>query len=421
MAAGSKESAVVVIGAGLAGLAAARTLHRSGVTVRILESSDGIGGRVRTDVVDGFVLDRGFQVLLTAYPECRAALNYDALSLRAFVPGCLVRRGGRFRRMVDPWRRPLQALGGLFSSIGTIGDKLRMRKLRNRLVRGSEEGWFQGADVSTLQALKEEGFSHEMIDGFFRPFLGGVFLERELATSRHMRDFVMRNFSVGEATLPERGMGAIPEQLAAGLPDGVVRLGARVDGLLEDGVRLADGETIEASVVLVAVDGREAARMLGKVSQPATTGTTCHYFEAPEPPVREPILLLNGEGEPPVNNVCVPSQVAPAYAPAGKALISASVVGERGQNPSHPVEAVVAQMRGWFGPAVDGWRHLRTYHIPDALPLTLPVDGRRAMAPPRIARGRFVCGDHRMHGSIEGAIASGRRAAEAILDELGTG
>jgi phytoene dehydrogenase-like protein len=258
-----------------------------------------------------------------------------------------------------------------------------------------------------------------MIEGFFRPFLGGIFLDRDLATSSRMRDFVMRMFSLGDAALPGRGMGAIPAQIAAGLPEDAVRLGARVEALIDGGVRLEGGEILPAGAVVVATQEREAARLLGGPAAAATTGTTCYYFDAPEPPLRQPILALDGEGSGPVNNVCVPSQVVPGYAPAGRSLISASVVGTVGHVPSPPVEAILDQLRGWFGPQVDAWRHLRTYHLPEALPARTPAEFECIERPVRVSPGRFVCGDHRRNGSLQGAMESGRHAADAVIEELG--
>jgi phytoene dehydrogenase-like protein len=221
---------VAIVGAGLAGLRCALGLHRAGLSCTVLEASDGVGGRVRTDIVDGFRLDRGFQVFLTAYPEAREALDYGALRLRPFAPGALVRRSGSFERLGDPFRRPRDLWGTLRARVGTTGDKLRVLRLRRRL-RGKSPGEILAAPQTTaLAALEREGFSRRMIDGFFRPLFGGVFLDRSLETSSRMLEFVFAMFARGEAALPEAGMGAIPAQLASRLPAGTVRLLARNRG-----------------------------------------------------------------------------------------------------------------------------------------------------------------------------------------------
>ena len=266
---------VLVVGAGLAGLCAARRLQARGVRALVLEASDGVGGRVRTDVIDGFRLDRGFQVLLTAYPEARRVLDYGALELRPFTPGALVRFGGRFHRVVDPFRRPLQAPATVLSPIGGLADKARVGRLRLRLAATRPSELFQEPERTTLEALRDEGFSDPMIDRFFRPFFGGIFLERELTTSSRLFNYYFRCFSLGGTVLPAEGIEAIPRQIAAGLPDGSVRTGARVTSVAERSVILEDGERLEARAAIVATDGLTAARLLPELPTPKSRAVTC--------------------------------------------------------------------------------------------------------------------------------------------------
>jgi phytoene dehydrogenase-like protein len=413
-----RPSEVVVVGAGVAGLRCAGILAAGGMRVSVLEASDDVGGRIRTDVMDGFRLDRGFQVLLTAYTECREALDYDDLDLRAFYPGSLVFLGGRLRRMADPWRRPLHALASLTSPVGRLGDYLRVARLRRDVVADESDPLREGPRRSSLEALEARGFSEEMIDRFFRPFFGGVFLERELATSERMLRFLFRMFAVGDTALPSAGMSAIPSQLAAKLPPGTVRTATPVIEVSPGKVRVDGGEELTADAVVVAADGPGAASLLTGLDVQAHNATTCLYFDAPAPPVREPLLVLDGEGAGPVNHLCVPSQVAPDYAPPGRALVSANVVGEVGREPDLELR-VRNQLRSWFGGKVDTWRHLRTYTIPHALPAFGPEGTRDPGDTVRWKPGVFVCGDHRENGSIQGAMVSGRRAAEAVLEERG--
>ena len=407
----------VIVGGGLAGLCCARHLHRAGLRPLILEAADAVGGRVRTDVVDGFRIDRGFQVFLTSYPEARRELDYAALRLRPFRPGALVRFAGAFHRLTDPWRRPLAALGSLFAPVGTLADKLRVGRLRSRVLAGAVEDRFRDPETTTLQALRDAGFSDAMIERFFRPFLGGVFLERELQTSSRMFGFVFRMFAAGDACLPEEGMEAIPRQLAAGLPPGTVRLGARVAELRPDSVRLESGEEVRGRAVVVAADGPSAARLLGDTAPAAGNGVTCVSFAAPRAPVAEPILVLDGEGRGPVNNLCVPTAVAPSYGPAGRHLVSATVLGVPADEPRLLAD-VRGQLADWFGPEVADWRHLRTDRIAYALPRQAPPALAEPERPVRVRPGLYVCGDHRDQASIQGAMVSGRRAAEAVRGDL---
>lgn len=406
------SSPVVVVGGGVAGLACAGHLARRGVDVVVLEASDAVGGRVRTDVVDGFRLDRGFQVLLTSYPEVVATLDLAALDLRRFAPGALVRHGGRFHRVVDPWRRPLAALGAVFSPVGTLGDKRRLGALRREVLDARPEALLEEPERPAAAWLAERGFSPSVVDRFFRPFFGGVFLERGLATSSRWLRYLFRMFAVGDATLPSAGMGAVPAQLAARLPAGAVRTGARVEAVSATRATLSTGEPVGASAVVVAVDGPEAHGLLGLEPPPMRGVVTLHYA-ADRDPVGEPILLLNAEPGGVVNDVAVVSAVAPGYAPAGAALVSVTVLG------AGPVDegAVRAELARWFGEEPRRWRLLRTLRLPAALPAFQPPT--TPVRPARVRPGLYVAGDHVATPSLAGALESGRRAAEAVLADRG--
>jgi phytoene dehydrogenase-like protein len=404
---------VIVVGAGLAGLACARRLAERGLAVQLLEAGDGVGGRVRTDQVDGFLLDRGFQVLLTAYPEARSVLDYRGLELHRFDPGVLVRTGGRFVRLTDPVRRPGAALATALAPIGTPLDKLRFAAMRRRVTSVPLAGLFRSPDTSAREALAAAGFSDRIIERFFAPLSGGTMLDRGLTASRRMFDFVFRMFAVGDLVLPTRGMGAIPEQLATRLAPGTVQLGVTVDAVEPGAVTLAGGERRPARAVVVATDGPTAARLLG-LADPGSVAVSCVYFAAEEAPIDEPLIVLDGEGDGPVNNLCVPSEVAPTYAPPGASLVSAAVLGAH-HDEAALVSAVRAQLEQWFGAAVRSWRHLRTYRIEHARPEQPPGRLEPPERPVRVRPGLYAAGDHLDNASINGAMVSGRRAADAVL------
>ena len=404
---------VAIVGAGLAGLCCARALRDAGARVTLLDAADRVGGRVRTDRVDGFTLDRGFQVHLTAYPEARRVLDYDALDLRRFESGARVWTGSAWATVADPFRRPMAALPTALAPVGTLADKLRVLGLRQSVRAGTVRDLWERPETTVLDALRRRyGFSSAMVDTFFRPFLGGILLDRELGASSRAFEFYFRMFSEGYAAVPATGMQAIPEQIAAGLTPEAVRLGARVDAVTDRSVTLASGETVDAEAVVVATDGPEAHRLTG-TGTTAAKGTVCLYWAADAPPVDSATLLLDGTGSGPVNNAQVMSNVAPEYAPEGQALVGASVIGAGLGDDAALERAARAQLRGWFGAQTDGWRFLRadrvTYALPD-LPSLEPPE-----RPARLASGVYLAGDHRRNASINGAMLSGRHTAEAVL------
>ena len=406
---------VVIIGAGLSGLCCAKRLIEAGVRCRILEASDDVGGRIRSESVDGFTLDRGFQVFLTAYPEAQRVLDYDALDLHAFEPGALIRYQGKFHRFVDPWRRPRWAAESMLSPIGSLSDKVRIGRLRRQLMHSELSTIYRRPEKTTLNALRELGFSLRVIDRFFRPFLSGVFLETDLCTSSRMFEFVFKMFAEGEAALPAGGMAQVPRQLAASLPPGTIDFGQRVVSIDEGGVTLLGGERISAKATVVAVERGAAARLTKAIPLREDTGSLCIYFAAPKTPVVEPMLVLNGDGEGPVNNLCVPSQVAADYAPPDRSLISVSVLQDVAGAAVDVVDDVLKQCHEWFGGQVHEWRHLKTYWIAHAKPVLIPPALDPVEKPIRLSPGVYVCGDHRETASMNGAMRSGRRAAEAYL------
>ncbi len=420
----SEQAEVIVVGAGLAGLTCAVELVSAGVDVLLLEASDAVGGRVRTDEYEGFLLDHGFQVLLTGYPTAKKYLDYEALDLKEFYPGAIIRMGAQAEKMADPFRRPIDGLKTLMSPVGSAGDKVRIGQMRTQMIGRSLNKIYQGPGTTSIEWLREEGYSEEFITQFFKPFYGGVMLDRELETSHKMLAFTYKMFAAGDTSVPAKGMGQISEQLADRVGRERIRLGARVARLLEGagrGVELESGELIHANQVVIATDQDFAREQIDTLPKNTWRGVRCVYFAAPESPEEEAILVLNGRDEGVVNNLCVMSQVSEHYAPKGQALVSVAVLGEGlKMEEAELIDAVTSQLSEWYGEdVVKSWRHLRTYDIPHGQPDQSGGKLDEVMREVRVNEGLFVCGDHRETASIEGAMHSGERAARAVLDARG--
>jgi phytoene dehydrogenase-like protein len=422
---------VAIVGAGLAGLCCAVRLEQAGLSVQVLEAEDAPGGRIRTDQVDGFRLDRGFQLLLTAYPELVHQIDLKALRLRPFATGALVRHGGRFHHFADPFRSSLgTALSIAMDPVISVGDKLRIARLRRIVKQGEPASLFKKPEVTTRRFLEEYGFSSKVVDRFFAPFLAGIFLERELATSSRYFQFLFRMFAYGDAVVPENGMEMLPRQLAVRLKAGTIETNARVTALRknENGfvIEAAKKASYAARHIVLAVDDEQVRALLAGQSshnrpikeQVQWNRTTTFYYAADRTPVDGPLLVLNGDGPTagPVNNAVVLSQASERYAPPGMHLIAANVVGRAPQSVVQ-IEQLERDARGqlqrWFGADVVRWTVLGGYPIVHALPLCTHAEWQQSS--PRLTEGIYVCGDYRETPSIQGALASGRRAAESVL------
>lgn len=412
-----KHSDILIVGAGVAGLCCARALQTAGRKVRILEKADAPGGRVRTDLVDGYLLDRGFQVLLTAYPTLSAWLDYRALDLKPFAPGAKIFRQGRWETLSDPLRRPAETFRTLSARTGSIVDKVRVLQARARAARGTLDDLFARPESSTAEALQRAGFSEEMQDAFWRPFLRGVMLEHELATSSRFYEFVLRMFAGADVAVPARGMGEIPKALAAGLAPGSLHCNRDVVSVSATSVEVAGGETWTADHVVLAVDPRCAARWENR-SPPRMNGGVTLWFAADAAPMVGPWLLLNGQGHDRVNHVAVMSEVSDAYAPAGKALICANWVGQADESDDRLIELTRSELSAWFGAGTSAWSPLRVQRIPESLPEFAPPTQSHVEQLGPNEQGIWGCGDYRKHPSLEGAASSGVETAQAILQRV---
>ena len=412
---------VVIIGAGIAGLCAALQLQNEGLNVKIYDAADAAGGRMRTDKQDGFLLDRGFQVLLTTYPEATRLLDFDQLGLKHFAPGAMIYYHDKFHRLIDPFRNPMGVFSTLLNPITNWADRIKIVALRNRHKRLSIPQLFEQTEQSALNFLHEWQFSDTMIEAFFKPFLGGIFLDTELQTSSRMLEFVLKMFSEGYAALPAEGIQAIPRQIESQLLKDTIQLNTRVTKVEKNKITLENGEKINARAILIATDAPQAQQLLGNTATINTQANSvrCIYFAADKPPLAAPILLLNGSGKGIINNVAIPSLVNPQYAPAGRHLISVSVI----QPTNHLTDEqlfiqVRSELRHWFKKEVRYWEYLKTYTIPYALPQSPNLQPLHKDNIQPIQPGIYICGDHLNTPSLNGAMESARLTADTISWDL---
>jgi protoporphyrinogen oxidase len=398
---------IVIIGAGIAGLTCAKYLKDRGIEAVILEASDAVGGRVRTDLVEGFKLDRGFQVLLTSYPEAEKLLNYNELRFKKLPSGAKIRSGNDFFVMPNPLKDIWTAPQALFSPVGSLLDKLKVLQLNANTRDASEPS--SKSDETTIDFLKTFGYSETMINRFFKPFFRGVFLEKNLETNSNFFKFLYKMFAKGDVVVPENGMQAIPEQIASHLLPNQIRLNTKVQKIDGKTIYLENSETIEADKIVIATDAKTAAKLLGSDVKTEFNGTTCFYLSSDKAIEMsgEPYLIINSNTDELIDHVLPSSAIVPNYAPAGKTLISVNVVG----NKDVSVENVQAELVKWFGES-HKWQHLKTYKIPEALPQFF--NDSAAESNLKISDNLYRCGDYSAYPSLNAALKTGREVSEML-------
>ncbi len=405
---------IAIIGAGLSGLSAALYCEQQGYNPLILEAGNAVGGRVQSDEVDGFILDHGFQVLLSAYDKASEIFDKDGLQLASFASGALIYDEKGSYRIGDPLRDSSQMLPMLFSRVGSLGDKFRMWKLSNKLKGLSPETCFDGEDISTRAYLQGLGFSEQMMRSFFRPFFGGIFLERALDTPAGMFRFVFRCFSMGTACLPAKGMQALPDQLAQRLQRSTIRLKSRVDSLSQEGlIRLKSGEELQARKVILACDPKSLLPQMDEAL--SYQRTTCMYFAGPGSlPTMRGYIGLDAREKSAINNFCRLDEVQPAYAPKGQSLWSVTLRDKATESHLQIAESLASLLSC----SAADLRHLRSYRIDRALPKIASPRHDIPAEQSQLGSHIYLAGDYLLNASIEAALRSGQRAAEACTETL---
>ena len=408
----------MVVGAGLAGLTAARVLKRAGVGVRVLEAEHNVGGRVRSRIIEGFTVDRGFQVLFTAYPAAKRHLDFERLELQPIPPGAVICRGRRRERVGDPLRDPQSLLGTLSARSLNLRDKLLVSELAAELKRGEPHALLDGPDETTRGFLQNFGFSKGAIKHFFAPFFGGIFLKRDLSTSARLFRYYFRMLMDGATTTPRGGMGEITKQLAEGLD---VQTNTRVERLEPNtnGVTLhTNGGTLEADRVIVAADPPTIRRLTGADVPHRAVSSTYLYYSSSVLLDDEPRLLLNaGEGF--VNNAIWASNANPALAPAGAHLLAVTVLGLPALDDMDLDRAVRSELAHLYGaPAVAELRLLHIDRLTFAQFAQPPGFSATLAGHATPIKNVLIASEATSMSSIQGGVESGEKAAAILLNDV---
>lgn len=410
---------IFIIGAGIAGLIAAIELEKAGFKPVILEASDRIGGRVKTDKFNGYLLDHGFQVLLTAYPEAKRYLNLQKLNLKKFTPGALIIDSEKGSYIVsDPMRKPATLFNMLQSPVGSLSDKWKLYQWSKSLKKLSVDNIFTKPEIPSINFLRKKGFSETIIQQFFKPFFGGIFLENELNTSSRMLEFVFKMFGEGEAAIPENGMAAIPQMLADQLLQTEIRFNQRVEKVGLKTIFFENGEKLRADVIIIATKPDHLLPQLAGQFLPDNFVTNL-YFSSTIDPIGKSLIALVPDSNKLINNVSVMNNVSSDYAPYGSYLLSVAVTQNYTENDKNLKARITQELLDVFPVLEDAKiEHLKTYYIDTALPQIVDFQNKIKPSQAKVQEGIYLAGDYLLNGSINAAMASGRLAALAVHEDV---
>lgn len=406
-----------IVGAGISGLLAAKTLEDNGYIPTIIEATDSVGGRVKTDIVDGYQLDHGFQVLLNAYPKAVEHLDFSALELQKFLPGATIFSNGKQQTIGDPLRDLSLLFSTVTSSVGTFSDKLKILKLNSNLKKKSLESIFESKTLSTLDYLKDKGFSDAIIQQFFRPFFTGIFLEPDLKTSSRMFEFVYKMFGEGLAVLPKGGIGAISEQLKSQLKTTKFIFNTKVNSVSDKALALSNGEVIDTHFTIITSG---ASELIGNLNHQHVNWKSCYniYFETEARAISKPLIGLIADKDSLVNNIFYHNSLDTVKRGV-KELLSITVVKSHDLDEEALVKQVESELATKYNIYVS--KHLKTYHIKQALPDITDLQYDISPTETQIKPTIFLAGDYLLNGSLNAAMISGERAAEGLIMSLEDG
>ncbi len=407
-----KSPSIHIIGGGISGLIAARVLEEHGLSATIIEATDRLGGRVKTDVVDGYNLDHGFQVLLTAYPAAKKYLDFDALELQEFLPGSAIFKNGKQKIIGDPLRNLSLLLPTLFSGIGTVNDKLKILALNRRLKKKSIQNIFAEKEQTTHVYLENIGFSEAIITNFFTPFFSGIFLENKLDTSSRMFEFVYKMFGEGNAALPKDGIQAIPKQLFEKLKSTTIIFNTKVKSVENGSIKLESGETLKSNFTIIAT---QASGLVSNLKNQATLWKSCDtlYFEVAKREIKKPLIGLIAMHNALINNIFYHTSLQTS-ATATKELLSVTVIDRQNLTNKQLVTGVQKELKELCN--IDSCTFIKQYNIPMALPNLQDIQYEMLPSETRLTETIFLAGDTQLNGSLNAAMIAGERAALEVIN-----
>ena len=406
-----------IIGAGVSGLIAAKVLENNGYTPTIIEASATVGGRVKSDTVQGYQLDHGFQVLLTSYPAAKKYLDFKPLALQELVPGATIFKNGKSQTIGDPLRNLSLVFPTLLASIGNFSDKLKILKLNRHLKKKSISAIFKTPETTTLAHLQTLGFSEAMLQDFFKPFFSGIFLEPNLDTSSRMFEFVYKMFGDGLAVIPKSGMQAISNQLKKGLKNTKIHLETPVKSVKNEIITLQDGSEIESHFTIIAT---EASYLVANLKNQATAWKSCDtlYFETSKRTLQKPIIGLIADKNALINNLFYHSSVAMEMK-GDKELLSVTVVKDHDLTAEKLIEKVAKELHVFCG--IVHPKFIQHYQIKKALPKLSNLQYELSSTETKLTSSIFLAGDQLLNGSLNAAMITGERAAMGVIGTLQDG
>ena len=405
---------ITIVGAGISGLIAALVLEEQGYSVTIYEQTDRAGGRVKTDYLEGYTLDHGFQVLLDAYPLAKKYLDLKALHLQAFLPGAVIFKKGEQNTLGDPLRSLSLLVPTLFSGIGTFTDKLKILALNQELKRTDIETIFTSEETSTLNYLVAKGFSDDIISSFFKPFFSGIFLEPELRTSCRMFQFVYKMFGEGRAVLPQNGIGAIADQLVAKLNSTKIVYNVRVKSIVDRDLILTNGETVKGDYTLIATNTSDLIPNL-RNQEIEWKGCDTLYFKCSERAIEKPLIGLIADNGALINNIFYLTALGPNWSDKGE-LLCVTVVKDHSLEEDALIDKVEQDLQQFCG--ITTLNFIKRYRIPKGLPDLKDIRYSMAPSETQLKDTIFLAGDHLLNGSLNAAMMSGEKAAQGIIEVL---